>query len=129
MSVAGNADFRLLGPFEIASGERVIEIGSVKQRLLLAMLTVERHRAVPLDVLAEELWGEHPPASVAAAVQTLVYRLRRSLGSAGVADSAGLRAVGSGYMLDLDAAQVDAHRFEDLAAQARAARAEGECAV
>ena len=56
------------------------------------MLGLEANRAVSADHLIEGLWGEHPPASVAAAVQTLVYRLRRSLSAAGIPESAGLRA-------------------------------------
>ncbi|MGH9008822.1 MAG: BTAD domain-containing putative transcriptional regulator, partial [Acidimicrobiia bacterium] len=80
------------------------------------------------DVLAEELWGEHPPASVAAAVQTLVYRLRRALAAAGVSESAGLRVTGSGYLLDVDAVRFDSHRFEELSAHGRRALATGDLA-
>ncbi|MCA1842610.1 MAG: AfsR/SARP family transcriptional regulator, partial [Actinobacteria bacterium] len=125
MSADSQVEFRLLGPFEVASDGRVVEISSVKQRLLLAMLTVHRQRTVPLDALAEELWGEHPPASVAAAVQTLVYRLRRLLSAAGIPESAGLRATGAGYLLDAVAARLDSHRFEELADAARVAVAGG----
>ena len=72
-------DVRLLGTFEVASGGRVLEIGSPKQRALLAMLVLHLNRVVPLDLLVEELWGERPLASASASAQTLVSRLRRSL--------------------------------------------------
>ncbi len=127
MSADGQVEFRLLGPFEVASGGRVIEISSAKQRLLLAMLALHRGRTVPLDALAEELWGEHPPASVAAAVQTLVYRLRRSLSAAGVSDRSGLRATGPGYLLDVDTTRLDAHCFGALADGGRACAGGGRC--
>jgi predicted ATPase/DNA-binding SARP family transcriptional activator len=126
MSADSQVEFRLLGPFEVASGGRVVEISSAKQRLVLAMLTVHHQRTVALDALAEELWGEHPPASVAAAVQTLVYRIRRSLSAAGIPESAGLRSNGAGYLLDVDAARLDSYRFEELAASAREAFARGD---
>ena len=72
-------DFRLLGPFEVASNGRLIEIGSPKQRALLAMLLVHRGRVVSFDALAEELWAGHPPASVVTTLSSLVSRLRRLL--------------------------------------------------
>ncbi len=74
-----DVDVRLLGTFEVVSGGRVLEIGSPKQRALLAMLVLQLNRVVPLDVLVEELWGERILASASASVQTLVSRLRRSL--------------------------------------------------
>ena len=126
MSAAAHVEVRLLGPFEITAGGRVLEISGAKQRVLLAMLAVHRHRAVSLDALAEEVWGEHPPASVAAAVQTLVYRLRRALTAAGATSDLGLRASGTGYLLEVDDDRVDAHRFEDLTAPAREALRAGE---
>ena len=80
-------DFRLLGPFEVASNGRLIEIGSPKQRALLAMLLVHRGRVVSFDALAEELWAGHPPASVVTTLSSLVSRLRRLLVAAGSEES------------------------------------------
>ncbi len=113
-------EFRLLGPFELASRGRVAEIGSPKQRLLLAMLVVHLNRVVSVDALAEELWHGQPPSSLTKTIQSLVYRLRRALTDAG-AEAAGvaLRARGSGYALEADRLQVDAQRFEHLAARGR----------
>lgn len=113
-------EFRLLGPFELASRGRVAEIGSPKQRLLLAMLVVRLNRVVSVDALAEELWQGRPPSSLAKTIQSLVYRLRRALTAAG-AEAAGvaLRARGTGYALEADRLQVDAQRFEHLAARGR----------
>ena len=117
-------DFRLLGPFEVASNGRLIEIGSPKQRALLAMLLVHRGRVVSFDALAEELWAGHPPASVVTTLSSLVSRLRRLLVAAGSEESGVfLRSSGSGYRLEIDARRVDAHRFDELVAQARQALA------
>ncbi|MGH9002205.1 MAG: AfsR/SARP family transcriptional regulator, partial [Acidimicrobiia bacterium] len=120
-------DFRILGTFEVAVGQGVLEIGSPKQRALLAMLVLHLNRVVPLDVLVEELWGERPLASASASIQTLVSRLRRSLSDISP-DEAGLclRGREPGYVLEADPVQVDANRFEDLAARGRAALGRGE---
>jgi DNA-binding SARP family transcriptional activator len=50
-------EFRLLGTVEVVAGDRVVEIGSPKQRTLLAALLLRLNIVVPADVLADELWG------------------------------------------------------------------------
>jgi DNA-binding SARP family transcriptional activator len=113
-------EFRVLGPLDVVSEGRVTEIGSLKQRALLALLVMNLNRTVSLDVIGDELWEGNPPASLSATVQSLVYRIRKLLAEAG-ADQAGvtLRGRGSGYVLSGEAAQVDANRFEELAAEGR----------
>ena len=49
--------FRLLGPLEARDGERRVELGRPKQRVLLAVLLVHANHVVSLDRLVEELWG------------------------------------------------------------------------
>ena len=81
---------------------------------LVVRLALAGGRAVEQGVLVDAIWAEDPPAGPAHALQALVSRLRRTLGSAGdVAQVAG------GYRLDVDAADVDALRFEQLAAAGR----------
>ncbi|MGH8972134.1 MAG: BTAD domain-containing putative transcriptional regulator [Acidimicrobiia bacterium] len=113
-------EFRLLGPFQVAAGGRVVEIGSAKQRGVLALLAVHLNRPVASEKLIEELWRGNPPASVQSTVQSLVYRIRRALGDAG-AEAAGvaLRGRGSAYVLEADELQVDARRFEVLVGRGR----------
>jgi class 3 adenylate cyclase/DNA-binding winged helix-turn-helix (wHTH) protein len=122
MSPAGQLgfEFRLLGTFEVISGGRVLAIGSSKQQALLALLVTHLNRVVSLDAIGEELWEGRPPASLGATVQSLVYRVRKVLFEAD-AEAAGvaLRGRGSGYVLEGEQLQVDAHRFERLAARAR----------
>ena len=75
-------EFRLLGTVDVAAGDGVIEIGSPKQRTLLASLLVRLNRVVAADVLVEDLWGAAPPPSVQSTLQSLVSRLLRALDTA-----------------------------------------------
>jgi predicted ATPase/DNA-binding SARP family transcriptional activator len=74
---------------------------------------------VSVDALVDGLWGEQPPADAGNALQSLVSRLRRAVrdvdGSTGV-----LLSGPAGYQLAVAPDDVDATRFERLAAQGRA---------
>jgi predicted ATPase/DNA-binding SARP family transcriptional activator len=125
-------EFRLLGGVDVIAGDRVVEIGSLKQRALLASLLVRLNRVVPVDVLVEDLWGESPPASVQATLQSLVSRLRRALEATGPAtggQAPRLRARDGGYVLEAALDRVDAFRFDRLAAEGRQALAGGDTAL
>ena len=115
-------EFRLLGDFELASAGRALGIGSPKQRRLLALLAVNPNRTVPVDAILDVLWPNGPPASAQSTLQSLVSRLRAELGTG----NARLRLRETGYVLEVDRDQVDAHRFEDLASQGRDAAARGD---
>ena len=112
-------EFRLLGVFEMAAGGRTLEIGSPKQRRLLALLAVNLNRPVPVDVILELLWPDGPPASAQSTLQSLVSRLRAELGADDTAGAARLRLRETGYVLEAEPEQVDTHRFEDLARKGR----------
>ena len=102
---------RILGPLEVSDDGRVVELGAGRQRALLALLALHAREIVATDRLIEELWGGSPPPTAAKALQNLVSQLRRSLG----ADSIATRP--PGYSLRLDADDLDARRFERLAAE------------
>nr|GID88979.1 hypothetical protein Ade03nite_79030 [Actinoplanes derwentensis] len=72
-------------------------------------------------VLVDAIWGEQPPTGPGAALQTLVTRLRRVLTPAGV-----LMQADGGYRLAVDAADVDALRFEQLATTGRESLRSGD---
>ncbi len=103
---------RILGPLEVSDGGRIVELGAGRQRALLALLALHSPEIVATDRLIEELWGGSPPPTAAKALQNLVSQLRRSLG----ADAIATRP--PGYGLRLDADDLDARRFERLAAEA-----------
>src|SRR5262244_2748863 len=69
----------ILGPFEVRASGRPLDIGSAKQRVLLAALAVRAGHPVPLSELAEAIWGDAQPGNPRRAVQLHVTRLRRLL--------------------------------------------------
>ncbi len=120
------ARFRLLGPLEFFDGSRWCAIGAAKQRALLAVLLINRNRAVSADQLVAELWGEQPPSSAAALLAGYVWRLRRLLD-----DQAGhvLVTKAPGYQLVLPPGQSDLDDYETLVADGRRDLAAGDLAA
>jgi DNA-binding SARP family transcriptional activator len=109
-------ELKVLGPFEVrdASGTEVRLPGG-RERTLLAVMVLRRGEVVSVDALVDALWGEHPPTTAAKAVQGYVSHLRRLLDPSG-ADGM-LVTQAPGYVLRVPDGQVDARRFEMLAAR------------
>ncbi len=63
-------------------------------------------RVVAAERLIEDVWDGHPPATAGKALQKYVSELRRLL----PADM--LRTAGGGYVLEVEADQIDSRRFE-----------------
>lgn len=112
----GDARLRvmLLGAFRASRGDAALPVPGARLQGLVVRLALAGGRAVEQSVLVDAIWAEDPPAGPAHALQALVSRLRRTLGSAG-----GVAHVAGGYRLDVDAADVDALRFEQFAAAGR----------
>lgn len=124
-AVRDGVELRLLGELEVNGPGGPIALGAAKERLLLAILAVDRQRAVSRDRLVGELWeDDRLPRSAVNALQNYVLRLRRAL-----AATEGLRIAtgpGGGYRLEAAADRVDAGRAEHLVAESRAASASGD---
>ena len=85
-------------------------------RRLLALLALTPGREVSADHLVDGMWGEDPPAGAAATLQSHVARLRRDLPAADL-----VRTGRHGYLLDVQAEDIDAFAFErDVALGSRA---------
>ena len=112
-------EFRILGPLEVADGERTVPVGRGKQRALLALLLLHRNAVVSRDRLIDELWGERPTDTAATALHGLVSQLRKGFDSGG--ENGLVRTQPPGYLLAVDPAHVDADRFEQAVAEGSAA--------
>jgi DNA-binding SARP family transcriptional activator/pimeloyl-ACP methyl ester carboxylesterase len=121
-------EFQVLGPLEIRDGDRDVHLGSAKQRRLLAALLVHANQVVSLDRLADIIWGDAPPAAAGATLQNHVSRLRAILEPGRAPGSSGnlILTHPPGYLLRVDDDQVDARRFEQLAAEGRVALRDGD---
>ncbi|OIV37957.1 hypothetical protein BIV57_08190 [Mangrovactinospora gilvigrisea] len=122
--------YGILGPVrvEATAGGRhgdEVPVRGARLRALLTALAVRAGSEVSVDALAASVWrdDEPLPADVPAAVQALVGRLRRALGADAVASG----AASGGYRLNASwERDVDAGRFEKLAAQGAAALSAGD---
>jgi DNA-binding SARP family transcriptional activator len=101
-------EFCLLGPLTVRSGTAVVPVPRGKQRAVLAALLLRAGQVVPLDELAEALWGISPPPSARVAIQNHVMRLRRSLADAG----SRIRTQPPGYLIHVDDSELDISRFQ-----------------
>ncbi|GAA1856208.1 BTAD domain-containing putative transcriptional regulator [Actinomadura bangladeshensis] len=115
--------FGILGAVEVRRGDDVLPVGGPTVRALLAMLALDAGRTVPTERLIDGLYGEEPPSGAANALQSQVSRLRRGLG-----DAALVEGLPAGYRLNAERDDVDAHRFERLAGDARRAATAAEAA-
>ncbi|MGN9781737.1 AfsR/SARP family transcriptional regulator [Nonomuraea sp. ZG12] len=105
---------RLLGTLEVRRGDAVVAVPGARLRGLIVRLALAGGRPVASGVLVAALWPQDLPADPANALHSLVSRLRRLLGEAGaVTQSEG------GYRLGVAEDDVDALRFERLAAHGR----------
>ena len=100
--------FRVLGTLQADRDGCPLPLPSLRQRAVLAALLSRAGRPVPADELVEAAWGERLPHHPKAALQTVLSRLRATLGAELIS------ADMSGYRLNVTADEVDALRFEAL---------------
>jgi DNA-binding SARP family transcriptional activator/streptogramin lyase len=105
--------YLILGPLEVRDGETDVALRGGQQRKLLAILLLRSGEAVSSDRLIDELWDGKPPETAAKALQGYVSSLRKQLGPETV------ETVGAGYRMAVAPEDLDAHRFEELLAEAR----------
>jgi DNA-binding SARP family transcriptional activator len=119
----GQLRISLLGTCTAASDGAPLDLGGPRQRAVLALLVLARGETVPVERLAESVWGERGPADPAGALQAYVSHLRRRLqpGSAARTRSAIIVSDGRGYAVRLPPDAVDVWRFERQLEQAGAA--------
>jgi len=117
----GVVEFRILGPLEILDGERVLPLGGLKRRAVVAALLLHPNRVVSSEQLVDLVWGVEPPAAAQSSLQNHVLRLRRELGDRLVTRP-------PGYLLRVEPGELDLDRFRTLIGEARIAEP-GEAAA
>lgn len=124
----GGMDFRILGPLEVTAGDRLLALGGPRQRALLAVLLLHANEVVSTDRLIDALWGDSPPDTAHKALQGNVLALRKALEPDRKPDEAWGRLVTQppGYLLRVEPRDLDLERFEELAAEGRAALQGGD---
>ena len=111
-------EFRILGPFEVVGPDGdVLELGSTRERALLALLVVHANEVLSLDRIIDELWPDRAPETAAKIVQVYVSHLRKALGEARDL----LETRPPGYVLRLGTGSTDVERCEQLVDAAAAA--------
>ncbi|HWE66667.1 MAG TPA: BTAD domain-containing putative transcriptional regulator [Acidimicrobiales bacterium] len=117
-------EIRVLGPVEVSWGGRVIDMGGMRARALIARLLIDRNLTVPVDRLLDAFWSDQDGEGAEKALRTTVSRLRKRLRDAGVqGDLIETRALG--YALSISAESTDVFRFERLVAAGRSELARG----
>jgi DNA-binding SARP family transcriptional activator len=112
----------VLGPLEVHSPDGVpIRLTRRKLRELLALLLLRPGTTVDFDEIVDVLWGEHPPTSARANLNSYVWDLRRVLARAAPADEPRPSHTRNGYRLELRTDECDAYLFEELATTGRQA--------
>ncbi|MDY7085441.1 MAG: BTAD domain-containing putative transcriptional regulator [Actinomycetota bacterium] len=111
----------LLGALEVRRGDTVVPVPGARLRGLLVRLALAGGRPVGPAALVGALWPGEGPSDPVNSLQSLVSRLRRVLGSAGL-----VTQNEAGYRLEVLPDDVDALRFERLAAAGRACLRAGD---
>jgi DNA-binding SARP family transcriptional activator len=116
-------EFGLLGPLLVRVGESQVPVPAAKQRVLLASLLLRANQVVGLDEMADAVWGGALPGSARVTLQNYVKRLRQVLGPAGYQR---IMTRPAGYLIEVEAGELDVTRFASLQADGRSAARAGD---
>src|SRR3954447_26040608 len=109
----------ILGALQIERDGSPVELSGGRLRALVARLALAGGKPVTVGALADAVWDDELPSDQQHALQSLISRARRALG-----DADAIAPAPGGYTLAADG--VDAHRFEQLAADGAGALREGD---
>jgi DNA-binding SARP family transcriptional activator len=106
----------VLGPVQVRLAAGPVDLGTPKQRALVAALALSGGRPVPVDTIVDLLWDDAPPPGVAGTLQAYVSGLRRVLepDRERRAPATVLVTASPGYALRVPPGALDAARFEQV---------------
>ncbi|MFJ2932562.1 BTAD domain-containing putative transcriptional regulator [Streptomyces sp. NPDC087219] len=112
----GTLRFTVLGPLTVIRGERTLNLGPLKQRMVLATLLASVNFPVSVDALTEAVWPEEPPRTARKNIQVYVSALRALFGpdDREALDRPRLTHTGGGYVLRATEEELDLLRFRSL---------------
>jgi SARP family transcriptional regulator, regulator of embCAB operon len=126
-------EIKVLGSLKASVADMSFVPTASKPRQMLAMLALNAGNIVTVSAIMEELWGKTLPRSVTTTLHTYISHLRRkldlTLASWQCSSKEILVTEHTGYMLDVDPADVDARRYEELSAAGRRAADDGDYAT
>lgn len=76
-------DFRPWGPVELHGASGSVDIGTPRERLVLAALAVDAGRLVPVSTLIDRVWGPDAPPGARPTLRVYLTHLRKALTHAG----------------------------------------------
>lgn len=128
-----HTEINVLGPLQVSIDGTQVVPTAAKPRQMLALLAINAGRVVTKTSLREEIWGDgdNTPRKASSTVHTYVLHIRRLIEQALSEDSRRtakeiLITEHTGYSLDFDPDAIDAVRYERMAAEGRAAGADGD---
>src|SRR2546430_10124200 len=104
-------EFGVLGAVEAYVDGRPVALGDARQQSVFSALLFDANQPVPVERLADRVWGDGLPRRAAAVLDRDVRQLRQLLAPAGGASIARCRG---GYLLSVGLALVGLHRFDPL---------------
>jgi DNA-binding SARP family transcriptional activator len=105
--------FGILGLLDVRAGGRPLDIGSPKQRLVLALLLCEANTPVAAERLIAALWPREQPRNARKSVQVYISNLRGALHRE--EDVSRIHLDNAGYRIDVRPHELDFTRFGRLA--------------
>jgi predicted ATPase/DNA-binding SARP family transcriptional activator len=102
----GRTEFGILGPLSVQQDGRPVRVAGRRRRALLLRLLADAGRAVPTELIAEDIWQASPPPGWASTLSSHASLLRGILGEGRLVGADG------GYLLVVEPDELDAWLFE-----------------
>jgi tetratricopeptide (TPR) repeat protein/DNA-binding SARP family transcriptional activator len=119
-------EFRILGPVELWDGGSRQDLGSRKERCVLAVLLWEAGRPVSAETLIRRVWGDNEPRNALSSLYSNVSRIRARLNRVSGSDHDWKLSHAGSYSLDVSSADVDLRQFRGLRDEAKVAADSGD---
>ncbi|MGD2044469.1 MAG: BTAD domain-containing putative transcriptional regulator, partial [Acidimicrobiia bacterium] len=104
--------FQMMGQLAVRAERGDLDLGTPKQKSVLAVLLLHANEVVATDRIIDLVWGDNPPRTADHSVQIYISELRKALSNGSAADVIDTRP--PGYVINVPPDSVDTLRFERL---------------